>query len=78
MAAKSTAYETLEAMKGGEYNYGILVLELMSTNIRPTDDAFEDHGNLHNYVSIAIPGRAMKIVDPIMQLENNSVNKIAC
>ncbi|CAI9764093.1 unnamed protein product [Fraxinus pennsylvanica] len=35
-----------------------------------------DHANLHNYVSSAIPGRVMEILDPIMQLENNITSKI--
>lgn len=48
----------------------------MLKNIRPRHDAFEDHVNLYNFISIAIPGTIMEFVDPIIQLENNLRNKI--
>ncbi|KAL9162569.1 hypothetical protein ABFS82_07G099600 [Erythranthe guttata] len=60
--------------KGDVYSYGILVLE-MFTNIRPTDDSFNEHVNLHNFVNAAFPDRIMEIVDPYIQKgphENNS------
>ncbi|KAL8048691.1 hypothetical protein ABFS82_07G083000 [Erythranthe guttata] len=55
----------LVSTKGDVYSYGILVLE-MFTNKRPTDDSFQEHGNLHNFVSAALPNRVMEIVDPLI------------
>lgn len=78
MAAKLTAYETPEVTKGDKYSYVIFVLELMLTNIRSTHNIFGYHANLHNYVSVAILGIAMEMVDLLMQLENNTSNKFAC
>ncbi|KAG8378445.1 hypothetical protein BUALT_Bualt08G0138000 [Buddleja alternifolia] len=54
----------LVSTQGDVYSYGILLLE-MFTNRRPTNDAFRDHENLHNFVSSAIPDRIMDILDPI-------------
>ncbi|EYU26007.1 hypothetical protein MIMGU_mgv1a019988mg, partial [Erythranthe guttata] len=49
------------------YSYGILVLE-MFTNRRPTDDSLSENGNLHNFVSTALPNRVMEIVDPLIRM----------
>ena len=35
----------------------------MFTGRRPTDELFKDDLNLHNFVKLALPGRAMEIVD---------------
>ncbi|KAK2373499.1 putative LRR receptor serine/threonine-protein kinase [Trifolium repens] len=48
---------------GDMYSFGILVLEML-TGRRPTDEAFEDGQNLHNYVAISFPDNLMKILDP--------------
>ena len=47
---------------GDVYNFGIFLLE-MFTGRRPTDELFKDDLNLHNFVKLALPGRAMEIVD---------------
>ncbi|KAK3434097.1 hypothetical protein EUGRSUZ_D01556, partial [Eucalyptus grandis] len=47
---------------GDAYSYGILLLE-MFTGKRPTEEAFGHHLNLHNFVRMALPDRAMDIVD---------------
>ncbi|KAH6816222.1 hypothetical protein C2S51_021042 [Perilla frutescens var. frutescens] len=56
------------SMQGDVYSYGIILLE-MFTNKKPTDDLFDDHLNLHNFVSMALPDRVMEIVDPQFQTE---------
>ncbi|KAF8026694.1 hypothetical protein BT93_F3232 [Corymbia citriodora subsp. variegata] len=48
--------------QGDAYSYGILLLE-MFTGRRPTDGAFKDHLNLHTFVKVAMPNRAMEILD---------------
>ncbi|XP_012845862.1 PREDICTED: probable LRR receptor-like serine/threonine-protein kinase At3g47570 [Erythranthe guttata] len=53
--------------KGDVYSYRILVLE-MFTNRRPTDDSLSENGNLHNFVSTALPNRLMEIVDPLIRM----------
>ncbi|XP_018728205.2 putative receptor-like protein kinase At3g47110 [Eucalyptus grandis] len=47
---------------GDAYSYGILLLE-MFTGKRPTEEAFGHHLNLHNFVRMALPDRAMDILD---------------
>ncbi|XP_039173360.1 probable LRR receptor-like serine/threonine-protein kinase At3g47570 [Eucalyptus grandis] len=47
---------------GDAYSYGILLLE-MFTGKRPTEEAFGHHLNLHNFIRMALPDRAMDIVD---------------
>ncbi|KAL3828456.1 hypothetical protein ACJIZ3_017258 [Penstemon smallii] len=70
----STSY--MVSIQGDVYSYGILLLE-MFTKKRPTDEAFSDHINLHNYVSNALPDRVMEIVDPFIQTEHGmNSNKI--
>ncbi|KAK3436991.1 hypothetical protein EUGRSUZ_C01832 [Eucalyptus grandis] len=48
--------------QGDMYSYGILLLEML-TGRRPTEETFKDHSNLHNFVKVALPDRAMEIVD---------------
>lgn len=48
---------------GDVYSFGILLLE-MFTGKKPTDNAFEDGMNLHNYVQTALPEGVDEIVDP--------------
>ena len=55
--------------KGDVYSYGILLLEMI-TGKRPTNPMFEGGLNLHNYASMALPNRVMKISDP--KLLNNA------
>lgn len=51
--------------QGDAYSYGILLLEIF-TNIRPTNDAFKDHSNLHNFVSSSLPDSIVYILDPVI------------
>ncbi|XP_052181650.1 probable LRR receptor-like serine/threonine-protein kinase At3g47570 [Diospyros lotus] len=48
---------------GGVYNFGILLLEMM-TDKRPTESMFEVSLNLHTFARMAIPDHVMDIVDP--------------
>ncbi|CAK8532377.1 unnamed protein product [Lathyrus sativus] len=48
---------------GDMYSFGILLLEVL-TGRRPTDEAFENGQNLHNFVAISFPGNVIKILDP--------------
>ncbi|KAI6678218.1 hypothetical protein NL676_039014 [Syzygium grande] len=47
---------------GDAYSYGILLLE-MFTGKSPTEEAFGLHFNLHSFVRMALPERAMDIID---------------
>ncbi|POO01048.1 Protein kinase-like domain containing protein [Trema orientale] len=53
--------------QGDVYSYGILVLELF-TGRSPTDEAFKDDFNLHNFVKMALPDRVAQIVDSALLL----------
>ncbi|KAM3697867.1 hypothetical protein ACB098_06G145700 [Castanea mollissima] len=68
----SIGYVAPECGMGGEasieadvYSYGILLLE-MFLGKRPTDDTFKDGLNLHNFAKMALPGKLVQIVDPIL------------
>ncbi|KAJ9566110.1 hypothetical protein OSB04_002076 [Centaurea solstitialis] len=49
--------------EGDIYSFGILLLEMM-TGKRPTDKFFGEGLNLHEYVKMVLPDRAMEIVEP--------------
>ncbi|KAK4359877.1 hypothetical protein RND71_022106 [Anisodus tanguticus] len=51
---------------GDKYSYGIIILEML-TGKKPTDAAFSDGLNLHNYVKMALSAdRVKEIVDPML------------
>ncbi|XP_006351028.1 probable LRR receptor-like serine/threonine-protein kinase At3g47570 [Solanum tuberosum] len=51
---------------GDIYSYGIIILEML-TGKKPTDDAFSNGLNLHNYAKMAYStGRVMEIVDQMV------------
>ncbi|KAK2636922.1 hypothetical protein Ddye_031714 [Dipteronia dyeriana] len=50
---------------GDVYSYGILLLEMV-TRKKPTDTMFEGDLNLHSLARMALPGRVMDIVDPML------------
>ena len=56
---------------GDVYSYGILLLELF-TGKRPTDDIFRDGTSIYQYVSVALPGHVMEILDPLLLLEEEN------
>ncbi|KAL2553478.1 Leucine-rich repeat protein kinase family protein [Forsythia ovata] len=47
---------------GDVYSFGILLLEIF-TGKRPTDKLFQEDLNLHHFVKMALPERAMEILD---------------
>ncbi|KAJ9541183.1 hypothetical protein OSB04_027689 [Centaurea solstitialis] len=51
--------------EGDIYSFGILLLEMM-TGKRPTDEVFGEELNLHDYVKMALPDRAMEIIEPTL------------
>lgn len=53
---------------GDVYSFGILLLE-MFTGRRPTGEFFEDGINLHDYVKKALPDQVLKIVDPLLLVQ---------
>ncbi|XP_028960772.1 receptor kinase-like protein Xa21 [Malus domestica] len=59
------------ATYGDVYSYGILLLEML-TGKRPTYEMFKDGMDLHNFVSMALPGRVEDICDPLLvQIEES-------
>ena len=56
--------------QGDVYNYGILLLEMI-TGRRPTDDIFVGDLDLHNYVNGALHERVSEIVEPLLFLEED-------
>ncbi|WCJ28084.1 Leucine-rich repeat protein kinase family protein [Euphorbia peplus] len=58
------------SIQGDYYSYGILLLE-MFTGKRPTDEMFIGDLTLYNYVSMALPGHVMDVVDPILLVQED-------
>ncbi|KAL2553474.1 putative LRR receptor-like serine/threonine-protein kinase [Forsythia ovata] len=50
------------SIHGDVYSFGILLLEIF-TGKRPTDKLFQENLNLHHFVKMALPERAMEILD---------------
>ncbi|KAL2230330.1 probable LRR receptor-like serine/threonine-protein kinase At3g47570 [Sesamum indicum] len=66
----------LVSTQGDVYSYGVLLLEIF-TNRRPTDDSFKEYATLQGFVSAALSDGILKIIDPLIQIENDkSINKI--
>ncbi|KAL5853949.1 hypothetical protein ACOSQ3_009067 [Xanthoceras sorbifolium] len=71
------------SMSGDVYSFGILLLE-MFTERRPTDNLFKDGLTLHEFARMALPERAMEIIEPSLLFEvgdgsnnNNNVENSA-
>ncbi|CAL5414365.1 unnamed protein product [Camellia sinensis] len=56
---------------GDVYSFWILLLG-MFTSKKPTDDMFNDHLNLHNFIKNAFLERVMEIIDPYIVLEHKT------
>jgi serine/threonine protein kinase len=48
--------------QGDVYNYGILLLEML-TRKRPTSDMFAGDLNLHKWVNLAFPNKVKEVID---------------
>ncbi|XP_077239814.1 uncharacterized protein LOC143880726 [Tasmannia lanceolata] len=59
----------LVSKSGDVYSYGILLLELF-TGKCPTNDMFKDGLSLRKFVESALPEGVMKILDPLLPLED--------
>ncbi|KAA8539598.1 hypothetical protein F0562_026290 [Nyssa sinensis] len=59
---------------GDVYNYGILLLEMM-TGKSPTNSMFVEGLNLHNFSRMALPDRVLEVVDPFLQNNDNKESK---
>ncbi|GLT33903.1 hypothetical protein SLA2020_084560 [Shorea laevis] len=62
------------SMVGDVFSFGILLLEMI-TGRRPTDAIFKDGLNLHQFAKLALPERAMDIVDPSLLQELRSTDE---
>ena len=54
---------------GDVCSFGILLLE-MFTGKRPTNNMFKDRLNLHNNAEMALPGRVLEVIEPILLRED--------
>nr|POE60389.1 putative receptor-like protein kinase [Quercus suber] len=69
---------SLLSTNGDVYSFGIFLLE-MFTGKQPTDELFRDDLNLHNFVKLALPGRAMEILDQsVFNKAGENKNIVTC
>ncbi|KAM7462617.1 hypothetical protein LguiA_030738 [Lonicera macranthoides] len=59
-------------MNGDVYNYGILLLEMM-TGRSPIDPMFNECLSLHNFAKVALPDHVKEIVEPKVLSNNKEV-----